>query len=98
MSKALILVGLSMVLAVLKAVVIALVLALPLALLFAFITRPGGTLVFLGCMGLLGLAAAQPLAFLITLGVLGVAVVVMGAKRKPPEQALLTDSREHHSD
>ncbi len=83
--------------AVLKAAAIVLVVALLLSLLLVFIARPVGTLALLGVLSLLGLATAQPLASIITLGVVGVMVAVMGARRKPRNLALLTDGREHHS-
>ena len=98
MSRFLTLLILGAILAVLRAVLIALVVALVVALLVAFITRPRDTLVFLGCLGLLGLAGAYPLACIITLGVVAIASVVANAKPKPRTQALLTDGREHHSD
>lgn len=81
-----------------RAVLIALVVAVALALLVAFITRPRDTLVLLACLGLLGLAGAYPLVFIITLGVVAVVSVVANAKRKARPQALLTGGREHHSD
>jgi hypothetical protein len=84
-------------LAVLKAVLIPLVVALVLALLISFITQPRETLALLVTLGLLGLAGAQPLAFIIALGVVGVAAVVAGARRKSRSQLLLTDSREDRS-
>lgn len=97
MSKFLTLLILGAVLAALRAVLIALVVALILALLVAFITRPRDTLVFLVCLGLLGLAGAQPLACIVTLGLVAIVSVVTGAKPKARSQLRLTGGREHHS-
>lgn len=98
MSKFLTLLILGAILAVLRAVLIALVVAVVLALLVALITRPRDTLVFLACLGLLGLAGAYPLACIITLGVVAIVSVMSNAKPKARSQALLTDGRERHSD
>lgn len=84
------------ILAVLRAVVMALVIAVPLALLICFVTRPRETLAFVGTMGLLSLATAQPVAFIIALGVIAIAVVVARLRRKSRRQLLLTDGRERH--
>jgi hypothetical protein len=96
-SKFLTLLILGAILAVLRAVLIALVVAVVMALLVAFITRPRDTLVFLVCLGLLGLAGAHPLACIITLGVVAVVSVAANAKPKARPQVLLTDGREHNS-
>jgi hypothetical protein len=84
------------ILAILRAVVIALVIAVPLALLVCFVTRPRETLVFVSTMGLLSLARAQPVVFMIFLGVVAIAAVVARLRRKSRRQLLLTDGREHH--
>jgi hypothetical protein len=80
--------------AVLRMAAVALALALGLALLVALITRPRETLSFLGTLGLVILANAHPLACIITLGVVGVAVVAAGALRKGRHPLALTDGRE----
>lgn len=80
--------------AILKAAVVALIAALLLALLWSFITQPRETLVLLVTLALMGVANAQPLACIVALGVVGVAVVVAGAKQKPRRPLLLTDGRE----
>ena len=98
MRQLVVLLMLGAVLAVLRAVVIALMIAVVLALLVALINRPRETLVFLVCLGLLGLAGAHPLAFIITLGVVVVVSVLANAKPKARPQALLTDGRERRSD
>ncbi|RAK63314.1 hypothetical protein [Phenylobacterium kunshanense] len=82
------------ILAVLRAVLIALLVGVVLALLVALITRPRDTLAFLVFLGLLGLAGAHPLAFIITLGVVVIASILANSKPKAPPQALLTDGRE----
>ena len=97
MSKFITLLILGAILAVLRAVLIALVVAVMLALLVALITRPRDTLVFLVCLGLLGLAGAHPLACIITLGVVALVSVVASPKPKVGSQALLPDGRERHS-
>lgn len=90
-------------LAVLKAVLIALVVALLLVLAYAFVTRPGETLVFLVVLSAFSLASAQPLAFIITLGIVAVAVVVAGARATarsqlgPQAPLLPNDHREERS-
>jgi F0F1-type ATP synthase assembly protein I len=80
--------------AVLKAVLIALLVALLLVLAYASITRPGETLVFMVALTIFTVASAQPVAFIITLGVVGVAVVVAGARAKARGRLLLTDRRD----
>ncbi len=87
---------LAIVLATLKVVVMALGVMLLLALLYSFITRPRDTLVLLGCLGLFGLASAQPLACIIILGVVSVLALLTAAWRGHPRQLLLTDRRERH--
>ena len=96
MSKFLTLLILGAILAVLRALLIALLVALVLALLVALITRPRDTLVFLACLGLLGLAGAHPLACIITLGVVVIVSIMANPKPKARQHALLTDSQEHH--
>lgn len=94
MNKLVILLGLCVLLAVLKAAVIALVLALSLGLLLCFVALPSETLAFLGTLGLLSLATAQPMACIITLGVVALAIVVDGARRESKRPPLLADRRE----
>lgn len=89
------LVTLSIVLAIIKAALVALVAAMMLALLWSFITQPRQTLVLLASLGVIGLANAKPLACIVALGVIGVAVVVAGARQKPRLPLLLTNGREH---
>jgi chromate transport protein ChrA len=80
---------LCLVVAMLRAIVVALVAALILALLWSLIRQPRETLVLLGTLALMGLANAQPLACIMALGVIGVAVVVTGRKpRKLQEDDL----------
>lgn len=83
-------------LAVLKILLMVVSVALILTLVAAIIIRPRDTLVLLGGLGVLGLANAQPIACIVTLGAVGVAIVLAGAWRKPKHQLLLTDGREHH--
>ena len=97
MSRLLVLLAFGVAFAILKALLIILLIALLLGLVTCFIVRPRGTLVLLGGLGLLALANAQPLACIITLGIVGVVAVLSKAKRKSPGRLLLTDAGEHHS-
>ncbi|GAA0655345.1 hypothetical protein [Brevundimonas lenta] len=85
---------LCIVLAVIRAVLITIAIATVLALLFYFAARPRETLLFMGVLVVTGLAAARPSLFIVTLGVLGLAVLVAGIKRKRRAQLLLTGPRE----
>lgn len=81
-------------LAFLRAALIVLVVALTLTLVFLFATRPRDTLLYLGAVGLFGIASAGPTAFIITLGVIGVAVAAASVRPKARSQLLLSDKRE----
>lgn len=96
MERLLTLTTLIVVLAIIQASVMALVVALLLALLFAVLTRPLETLIFLGALVMLGFASAQPVICIITLGVVGIAVAMVRARRRPRGQLLLTYRRERH--
>jgi hypothetical protein len=91
MNKVLALLILGAILAVLKVALIALVVALLLVMAYAFVTRPAGTLAFLAALTIFGLASAQPVLFIITIGVICVAVLVAGAWAKPRKQSVLID-------
>lgn len=80
-------------LAVLRMAVVGLVLALILALLVSFVTRPRETLTFVGTLVLMGVAHSRPIAVIVTLGIIFLAVVVVGHRRRPRRQLLLTDGR-----
>lgn len=97
MSRLLLLLVLGVGFAFMKALVIVFVLAVLLALVTCFIVHPRGTLMLLGGIGLLGLANTQPLACIVTLGVVGVVALLARPKRRAPGQLRLTDAREHHS-
>ena len=84
--------ALCLVLVVVKAVVVALAIALGLALVVSLIRRPADTLAFLGALGLLGLAQARPVACIVTIGVVALAVVVAGAWRRSKLLRLTDDS------
>ena len=73
---------LCLVVAMLRAMVVALVVAMMIGLLWSFITQPRETLLFLGILALMGLASAHPLACIIALGVIGVAAVIFGNRRR----------------
>ena len=84
---------LCLVVAMLRAMVVALVAALMLALLWSFIRQPRETILLLGTLGLMGLANAQPLACVIALAILGVGVVLAGARQRSRRPLVLTDQR-----
>ena len=84
-------------LAVLRILLMVAGVALLLTLVVAIIIRPRDTLVLLGGLGVLGLANAQPIACIVTLGVVGVAAVMLGVRRETAKLLLLTDGREHYS-
>ena len=96
MNKVVALLILCVVLALVKAAIIALGIALLLAVLVDLIKHPRDTLLSLLTLGLIGLANAKPMAFIVTLGIVSVAAVVAGAGRKPRRPLVLTDGREHH--
>lgn len=83
MGRFLLLLVLCVALAVLRAVVIAVVSLAVLALIASFITRPKQTFVFLGTLALSALTVAQPLACIVALASVGVAIAVSQRKRKP---------------
>ena len=74
--------ALCLVVAMLRALVVALVVAMVIALLWSFITQPRETLALLAALTLMGLANAHPLACIVALGVIGVAVVVLENRRR----------------
>lgn len=86
---------LCLVLAIVRAALIALAIAMVLALLFYFARQPRETLLFMGVLIVTGLATARPALFIVMLGVVGVAVVVAGVRRRRPQLRLLKDGREH---
>lgn len=81
MKRFLLLLILCVAFAVLKAAAIALAALVATMLLFGFITRPQQTVVFLCALALPTLAVAQPLACIVTLGVVGVVIVLTGRNR-----------------
>ncbi len=87
---------LCIILALVRAALIALAIATVLTLLFCFATRPRETLLFMGTLVLTGLATARPALFIVMLGVIGVALVVAGVRRRKPAELLLTGSGESH--
>ena len=89
MNKVVALLILCVVLALVKAAIIALGLALLLAVLVALLKHPRDTVLCLLTVMLIGLANARPMAFIVTLGVLGMAVVVAGAMQKSRRPPLL---------
>lgn len=87
--------ALCLALVIVKAVVVAFAIALGLALVVSFIRRPADTLAFLGALGLLGLAQARPVACIVAMAIIALAVVVAGSRRRPPKRLLLGDGSNH---
>lgn len=83
MGRFLLLLILCVALAVLRAVVIVAVGLAVLALIVSFITRPKQTLVFFGTLALSALTVAQPLACIVALAVVALAVVMTRRRPKP---------------
>lgn len=84
---------LCIVLAVVRAVLIAIAIATVLALLIYFATKPRETLLFMGVLVITGLATARPALFIVMLGMVGVAVVLAGWKRKPGPSPRFSEKR-----
>lgn len=82
MGRFLLLIFLCVALAVLRAVIIAAVALAVLALIVSFITRPKQTLVFLGTLSLSALTVAHPLACLVGLVVVVVALAGFGRRQR----------------
>ena len=82
MSRFLTLLTAVVVLAALKAAVTVLVIVLAGILLFYTVTRPRQTLMFLTNVVLLGLASTHPVAFIIGVGIVGAAVVLVAWRQK----------------
>lgn len=75
--------------AVVRAVLVVLVAAAVLALLYAFVTRPRDTVVFVATVGLVVLASAQPLAFIPTAAAIAAALAsTVILKRRRASSAL----------
>lgn len=83
MGRFLLLLILCVALAVLRAVVIVAVALAVLALIVSFITRPKQTLVFFGTLALSALTVAEPLACIVALAVVALAVVMTRRRPKP---------------
>ncbi len=89
MNKVVALLILCVVCAILKAAVVALIVALLLALLWSFITQPRETLVLLVTLALMGLASAHPIACIIGVTLVTMALVLAGRTRKPTQKQQL---------
>ncbi len=88
MGRFLLLIVLCVALAVLRAVIVAAVALAALALIVSFITRPKQTLVFLGTFALSALTVTQPLACIVGLVVIALAIPTTRCRRRnePPVQ------------
>lgn len=86
------------VLAILQAAVAALMLALTIMLMFYLVTRPRETLAVVGILMVFGLASARPVAFTVTVGIVAVAVVVLGGRRRSARARQTTSGQkdDHH--
>lgn len=80
-------------LALVQAAAVAIVAGLLLTLLVCFATRPRETFLCLATLALLGLANAQPVAFIVVLGIIGVAVVLARHRRAADSPRQLTVTR-----
>lgn len=88
MIRILSLLTLCVIFAVLRAAFLVLIAAAALALLYAFVTRPRDTVIMIATVGMVGLASVKPLAFILTLGAVALAaVVVAGVARSRLAQA-----------
>lgn len=87
------LIALGIAAAVLKLVVAALLVVLLVVLLLSFVTRPRETLAYVLSLGLCSLIAARPLACILTVGVIFLTSMAIGALRKPRRQPLVSDER-----
>lgn len=72
---------LTVVLAIVKLALLGIAMAAGVALLFAFVRRPRSTAVFMVVLTLSGLATARPLAAIVTIGVVSLAVVLTDGRR-----------------
>lgn len=79
--------------AVLKMAVVALIVALLSFLLLTFVTRPRETLSYVLSLGLCGLFTARPVACIVTLGIIALAVVVAGSRRRRSNPLPVTDDK-----
>ena len=95
MKALLTLVTVVIVLAIIKAVLAALVVILAIVLLVSFAISPRDTLIYLASILMFGLASARPTAFIVTLGVVYLTLIIVDALRRPRPRLLLTDGREH---
>lgn len=88
MIRILSLLTLCVIFAVLRAAFLVLIAAGALTLLYAFVTRPRDTVIMIATVGLVGLASVKPLAFILTLGAVALAaLVVAGVARGRLDQA-----------
>lgn len=71
---------LTVVLAIVKLALLGIAIAAGVALLFAFVRRPRSTAVFMVVLTLSGLATARPLAAIVTIAVVSLALVLTGGK------------------
>ena len=94
MRIALAFIALGIAVAVLRTVVFALIVALLFFLLLAFVTRPRETFSYILSLGLCGLIAARPVACIVALGIIALAVVAVDALRKARHQPHVTNGTE----
>ena len=90
MSRLLLLLILCVALALFRAVAIVLAVVLLLTVLAAFISRPRETLVFFGTLALSALTVAQPIACIIAVTVVVVAMVLSRRRAAPSKQHFST--------
>ena len=90
MSRLLLLLVLCVMLAVFRAVAIVLAVVLLLAVVVTFITRPRETLVFISTLALSALTVAQPIACIVAVTVVVVAMVLSRRRATPSKQHFST--------
>ena len=84
------------ILAIVRAALTALLVVLAVMLLWSFLTRPRETLAFVSTLMLLGLASAQPIAFMATFGIIALAVFAAGVGQKGRLRSGRTDDHRQH--
>ena len=79
---------LAVILAIIKAALLGLAIAAGVALLVAFVRRPRSTALFMVVLTLSGLATARPLAAIVTIGLVSLAVIFTSNGRRHEQRRL----------
>ncbi len=91
MNRFLTLLTVCVVLAIVQAALTALLVALAIVSLYAFVTRPRETLGFICTLVLFSLASAKPIACIVVLGIIALAIVGVAACQRSKCRLLLVD-------